>query len=770
MHDLTNKLLLGLAAGLLTLSGAAWAAPLAAPQGAATGNGPSEQKPMVFPGQDPEPPSKPEVFPGNPGGGAPTGEQPGDMAPTGGDGGGSGGGTGGGGGFGDPPGGDNPDNGTDNGPPTGGPDNPGGGAGAGPPTGPSTGPPAPGSGITPISGFIGVDEVDPTGLWSWFELRRDSLLELDSRLGALGVESGSSEFFLGRGIAGAPRAKPTAGPERKLAAAVAIELLEIAERDRRGVLVQSALIALGQIYPALERDLAERVDAVFQARLSDAEQAIQEGAVIGCALTGATSQLQVLAGLAGDSDVGRRSARLEVVPFRLRAFSAYGLGLAGRQAQREDIRRFAVHHLVEILEGEGGARNTGALPDVDAAALLALGMAAGGPLEAANPSGATQPPSASRSAALRYLIGALEDGRRYDRRVRAILPGALMRVYMDLDPSQARQLRPFVAEPLLEIVDRARKEPNELLRGTAIALGALGDADDSPLSERLRNALFELAEVPDRRTNTLAVLSLGEVIGRPGAGPALRAFQSEGLNWLAKRTTRGGTLDRPTAALALALAVKGAAQSGVTCPRFVREALVEAAGDARSPDEIGATAIAVGLASIIEATPALQRSFERASALETRGRVALGLGLLGAAGSADDIAGWAAREQANSIAVRDGAIALALLDHGPRAVELAANHLLSRSSLDQESGARALGAIGDVPSGELLLGLLASRERPARARAMAALSLGRMLDVRETHSFDALSDVANPFAGIDSLYRATGGPFLDGLLDLEPGF
>ena len=173
---------------------------------------------------------------------------------------------------------------------------------------------------------------------------------------------------------------------------------------------------------------------------------ISETAALSLGLLGNASGAFALSDVLEDSKVGRDLCARPEVPYRTRAFAAYGLGLLARAAPSIDVRRFAVHHLAAELEADRSAAH-----DVQVACVIALGLAR---LDDAGSASADDVPSASRRAEVAFLLGWLADKKRPDA-VRACAPVAVARLIGSADGP----LKTALATACCDVIANPNGEP-----------------------------------------------------------------------------------------------------------------------------------------------------------------------------------------------------------------------------------------------------------------------------------------------------------------------
>ena len=662
---------------------------------------------------------------------------PGDTVPPG------GGDTGSGG----PPGSSGPDAG--GGVPGSGPGGPGSGV---PPGGAGGGQPGPASNPITGSDLTSAPSFDWRTLW---DLHRRRFLDRAFSPTVRGASTGSSSFFLGLGDREEAPPVDQRIEDDAFAGAVPV-LFELAAAGESNPVRLEALLALGRAAERMNTDQRAHLEHVLRAGLADGSTAVSEASAIAMGMAAGDGFAAVLVGLLEDSETARDLVGSEPIPERLRAFAAYSLGFLGRRTAREDVRRYAIHHLQAALEQERDQ----ALPDVAVAALLGLSLVPLERIDLTDAGGEPEPASASRMAGLRAVLGELRDTRADDPRLRDHAPAALARMLADLPAERRVDLFPTVAAPLADAGKRLRSERQTFRSGLAAALGEVASLGDGELGGDLRELLIELSDDANQEVRQVARFSIGRVAGRPGPGVDGLAGLEALSGWLLRDLTRGRSTDRAYAGLALGLAASGLEESNLTPPREWQRALEQELLSASRPDDRAALALALGLAADGRPGDSLAKAFEKAPEGELRARIAFAMGLAGAVAETERIEEWMATRQADRFAVGRALESLALLgrrDVLDRArVELANDPPLPR-------GIGLLDGLGQVGDAAVLPSVLAATERarPDLLRAAAARALGALADRDPTPWCQDLADVANVASRVGTLYDFGAGGLLD---------
>ena len=604
---------------------------------------------------------------------------------------------------------------------------------------------------------------DLTYWGQWWRLNQATFLALKAHVRGAGPGSGSDGWYLGEG----QKAQSVSlGPtEEQIHRQVVPALLAVLEEESQNDLLTGAMVALAKIGEGTPEggalpDEGARIEAAFRRHLADSSQEVRETAALAFGILASPRSIPILAHLLWDTKEGRKDVRASEVDPRTRAFAAYGLGLVGARSESETDRQMIVSILRRALEADRTRTR-----DLEVACLIALGLV---PLETLEtPAGridAEAPPEASRQAQLAYVLAILRDTER-EFLARAQCPVTLARLLADLPEPQRGPWRVEVARELIERFERGR-DKNEVLQSCVLALGQIGTNDGKdPIDVRIRQVLAHVSlQTSEPQARAFALVAAGEAGARFGQDQVregiddARAFLVDtilnGKNWL-----------QPWAGMAAGVLCRRLRDQGVDHPALdtLRRVLRGALEEERSPDRVGAFALAAGLAGSLDSAPRLMKLLERGIPDETRGQVALGLALLGHREAIEPLRAIVADARFRPELLRLGAMALALLDDKGIGVELAKMLGEARSLASQAAIADALGFVGDRMAIDPLLELLASRTVTERARAFAAVALGNVAD-KDLLPWNAkLSEGLNYRAAPPTLSDPVGGT---GILDI----
>jgi len=618
-----------------------------------------------------------------------------------------------------------------------------------PPSGPG------GSAATAGAYSGGVDLTD----WEyWWGHNRDPYLNLKAALHTGGVQTGSDEYFIGRGELdfAFDRLRPAAQTIRQT---VVPALLQALRTERQNDIVTGTLIALAKIGEDPNDDEA-RIEEVITPYLADPNQEIAETAAIALGILAADASVPTLTDLLLDRTRGRELVDEREVNYRTRAFAAYGLGLIGHQTHDNALRQRIATALVEVIEQPNTATH-----DIKVAAVVALGLVPIDRAPATDSAGDaerdTSDPTATRTDQVRYLIDQFNDDRERHPIVRAHAPRSLAQLL----PTDAPVLRTEVVEALLRAVRPRTPEQRQVVQSSLLALGQIGDCDADPLDVRIRATLERWITTPgDQQSKRFATMSLARVGGRPGTGPNPDSGYEEIRSSLTRKLARsGGGMSRlkPWLGLALGVMQRARVDHGEAFDREVAQILRTALADCRSPADLGAYCIAVGISQDQEAGSIVTAKLATFSDDAARGYAAVTLGLLGARDKIQPIQDIVRGAKYRPLLLKQAAVALGLLgdkDLVPELVDMLgrANGLSAQASI-----ANGLGYIGDSRSISPLVRMLEDDQLTASARAFAAVALGTVSDKEPLPWASKIATDINYRATTATLTDANGAGILD---------
>ncbi|MFO1010293.1 MAG: HEAT repeat domain-containing protein [Planctomycetota bacterium] len=598
------------------------------------------------------------------------------------------------------------------------------------------------------------DEGDRSGFETWWLLNREALLDLHAK----SAESARS----GDGASKEPlRAGGVAARDVELRLLPALERL--ADRETNAALLCEVLIAMARVVDAPsarptpnELELRARLAARFRAALAHPQAQVAESAALALGLLGDGADLGTLIDLARDGRDGRAASARDSVPYRLRAFAAYAVGLAAHATTSEDVRRYGVSGLALVLAARETPR------EVQVACVNALGISelASDPKSwraSVQRTARELEPTASREALAAHLLLVVANDR-----ANAVLRAQALVAVARLARGAAEPVRDEVERACVELLASTAHPPNELAQSAALALGMLSDAGGAPLDREARARLSSAAREADLDTRHFALLALGALAARPDEDPgAPFAGAPEAHRFLLKELTEGRGAARAFAALALGLYGRGLRDLGRAPSNEAGDALVERMQKASTPDEVAACALALGLRKDPTVVPALRARWDQASDDLVRAATSVALGLVGDGGMRVELRRALLAAKARPTLARELAVALALLGDNELVPTVCKELASAAGSAERLNWLQVLAIVGDARALDPLFALAADDAQSVDVRARAAATLGAIGDGRRLPWNDAYVGGANYLAGVETFSDARGTGLLD---------
>ncbi len=628
----------------------------------------------------------------------------------------------------------------------------------GPTTGPSGGPSAPGrapattGGGRPVTGggspSGGATRGRTTGgvalepdltTWDyWWEFNKDAYLKLKDAVHATGPITGEDGWFTSRyRFAREQSLRPTAAQVREQ---VLPALRRAIDGTEQRDIASSCMVAMAKI--GLDHPEFALVD-VFKSRLRRPDQEIRETAAlaIGIAARIDHGEVELLAGLARDDDVGR-AAYGGSVDVRTRSFALHGLGLLAHEHADLAVKRAAFTTMRAVLDDERVAHR-----DLKVAAIHGIGLL--------DPGSATPADQRLTDDALACLADYFD--RRLgagERLIQAHCPTAIAKLVGRGAPSERWKQR-FAAE-LRDGSDERRRNP-DVARSCALALGQLcsphehAQSPDAAASDVLWQTWTDHR---DEQTRRFAVVALGQIGGAANRTALLRA------RGRAQKAT-----ERPWVALSLGVLAFAQREQAARERRDVAEdhelgsALARELQQAKEPGLVGALAVALGLAHHGGAAPDMLARLQADPHKEDQaGYLALGLALMSDRASIEPLHRLVGSATRRPTLLKQTAVALGLLGDKHAARMLVEGLAQEQANLATfASLASALGLIGDRDSIEPLQQLLADEARGNLPRAFAAVALGGIADRARLPWYAKLAANLNYRAAVETLTNQQSG-------------
>lgn len=657
---------------------------------------------------------------------------PGDTVPPGGGGGSGGGAT---------PGTPGP-SGPGNGGPTG-PTGPGGSGGV--PTGPGGR-----SGASPVTGAI-VNGPDLTTWEFWWGFNKEQYLNLKAHVHASVNDTASDAFW-----EGGTKARDTLRPsEETIRTKVVPALREVLASERSNDIVTGALVALAKIGDVEDEDGVSEFEPLIARFLSDPNQEIAETSAVALGILANEASIPVLQSLVLDNAAGRKLVGTNEVKYRTRAFAAYGLGLIGARTGDNATRQRVARILIDVL-----ALPASSTRDLQVAAVSALGITPIDVDPSESPDGAADPAN-SRQTQIRFLERLYADASVHYL-VRAHVPTALARLLVGA-PASTRER---VADDLIAALDKRSKERDDVRASCVLALGQIGDSDADAIDARIRAAVLGMLKDGDVQSRNFVHIAMGQIGGRTGTGPNAEEGRREAREFLLNQLAKGNGASKPWAALGLGVLEHALARDGVaagSATGTVKEQLRKALADAVRPELVGAYSIALGIAGDVEARGVLKDKLDAISEANARGYVAIGLGLVDARETIEDIQKVVRESKYKPDLLKSAAIGLGLLGDKALVPYLCDTLAEAKGLSSQAAIASALGFIGDSRSIDPLVAMLKRTQGiTAGARGFAAVALGIVAD-KEPLPWNAKLSIDVNYRASTSTLTGEGGT---GVLDI----
>lgn len=522
-----------------------------------------------------------------------------------------------------------------------------------------------------------------------------------------GEDSWEIWWFFHRDRFLAPRsAVPTGLPPR-----LAPALRRILDVEGKNDLVTAALMAVGKIgEPAGHPAESSAIPRILR-RLGEGNQEIAASAALALGILRCDDSIPRLADLLAAEAPGQALVGGREVSARIRAFAAYGLGLAvERTATNRERQRVARDLTVALADAETPV-------DVQCAALLALSLDRLEP-ETVESSAA---PWISRQSLVRYLMRFARDPARVHLS-RAHAVTALGRLAAGLPETGRIEVVDF----LVALLQREARSETEVALSAIQALGALADAGSDPADRAARSALMAELGASAFLARGFALVALSEIGGRATEDDLPGVFETRAA--LIHELLEGSSSIRSWAALALGVLERGRRDVGRPPDELVRRMLMDGFAAARARTDVGAGAIALGLCRETRAESSLRSKLEATSQDTGQGYVALSLGMIRARAAAPSLRRILLGSSNSPQLLEHASTALALLGDRGCTVEFVIHLRETKSLAEQAAVARALGRIGDARSLDALLGILEREDLPGSTRGFAAAAIGSIVE------------------------------------------
>lgn len=669
-------------------------------------------------------------------------------------------------------------------PGSGGPSAPGGGGPSSPgpasPGAPGGGPGGSGSG--PSSPGGGGDTGPDLTIWDyWWGFNREPYINLKSHIHSGAVQTGSDDFFLGRGEK--QQARDSLRPsEATIRSTVVPALINALNTERSNHIVTGAMVALAKIGDPKGED-GKPEDGFSQhikKFIADGNQEIAEtaGLALGILANEQPANLEILTALVTNkSEILRSKHGVQVtgnVSDRARAFAAYGLGLIGHKAS-DETRKQIVDTLTKLFDGEASKMAT---RDLAVACLTSIGLtplpideaAMATPIEVKR--GFQRPTEVkNRLDQVLWVMSQFDNEQGIDFLVRAHAPITAARLLTDLSTvAAADNLRGLVAKRLLQDVTKLSKARQEIQQSCVIALGQIGDCDDQELDVEIRGALMAAREelAANVMAKNFAVIALAQVASRPGSGANPMAgldpkSKANARKFLQETFSKAKGIYRPWVALSVGVLERGVQDNKYTSSTEMAAMIRESLREAKSPPEVGAFAIALGVMKDSGAKEVLRDKLANISDDTAKGFTAVSLGLIDDRESIELIQAIIKKSKYRPDLLKSAAIGLGILSDKTVVPELVAMLDTANGMASQAAISSALGFIGDSRSIDPLIAMLQDKQKTDNARGFAAVALGIVADKEDLPWNTKISVNINYRANTSTLTSPDAGT---GILDI----
>lgn len=647
----------------------------------------------------------------------------------------------------------------------------GGGSGAGPAAPPASGPGSPGGpggpGAKPpatgLSGGKGGANTgggsgpDPLGWQTWWWFNRHRYISLRDHLFTRDVITDNGRFDIGKGE------RFALGDDRRpdpdvLAGQVAPQLFSTLEGEPTPELSTAAMVALAKLGHAGHADAAQILDAL-RPFVKDGKVLVSETAVMSMGILGSPLALDDLEALLQGGSRGIKLAGAKVST-RVRALAAVSLGLVGESTPDLGVRVRITGILARILDsGESFAQQ-----DIPVAAVASLGLVPlpEVPVEAAilkaTQGGEPHAASTSRRAQVAFVRDIAVRKRQGERELalRAHAVRTLGHLVRDVE-GEARH----AVLDLMNVMLKARGGDTEQVQVAAIqVLGLLADCDGDEADKDARKTILRQSFDGRPLVRRLARIAAGRVAPREGTGPKAGGGRKELQTSLERGLSRAKSRERAWCGLSLGLICHGDLQAGRAPDAKLVRSLRAAGKKEKGPLDVGAYAIALGLARDMDALKILLERYESTAEENAGGQIALGLGLLGEVAAVEALMGSLSESKNRPQRLLNTAIALGLLGERDAAPVLVGMVTKAGNITSQAAAAVALGWIGD---GRCLGPLVLQVKGGARSdysTAFAMVALGRIGSKRELPWNATLAEDV-PYTSITSTLVDGRGGVLD---------
>jgi HEAT repeat protein len=620
------------------------------------------------------------------------------------------------------------------GPTTGGPAGPSapgpGAPSTGGPAAPSTGGPSgpAGGGGAPTTGGRGAALTDDLTRWDfWWEFNKDPFIRLRDAVLQGGPATGSDDYFLGGQNKSA--AKDSLRPTSQQIQTEILPALKkaIDSTDQRDI-NSSCMVAMAKIGV----DHAEfKLRDVFKPRLQKNDQEVRESAAlaIGIAAIAGDEEVELLAGLALDKEVGRQAYGGTAIDNRTRSFATYGLGLTAHKTTNLEVKKKAFEAMRTLLNDEKIVDRNLKVAAIQGMSILNIGTASDG-----------------EAGLLRDVVKVLKD---YylkplgsgEQLIQAHCPTSIAKL-LGRNHADVNEFKELFAD---DLQDKGKVKRGSIFipQSCALAIGLLSqpydekDAKKNPDSKYVDLLLEAWRGHKDVQTRNFAMVSLGFVGGKLMHPVLIKEFDKAGKNQ-----------EKPWCAMALGVLSHFRHEQKQDVDPIIGQTLADALKVAKEPSQVGALAIALGLNKHLDAADEMRtRMKDNIAKEDMAGYLCIGLALMNDATSIETIRGILPQSVRRFDLLQQAAIALGKLGDKRVAEDLQKLMTEGEPNLAKLSAiASAIGFIGDQRTIKPLKDMLFDTKLGELSRAFAAVALGGIAD-KEPLPW-------NSKIGVNSNYRA----------------
>ncbi|MFT7664637.1 MAG: HEAT repeat protein, partial [Planctomycetota bacterium] len=553
-----------------------------------------------------------------------------------------------------------------------------------------------------------------TAWQEWWQFNGDPYLRLRTLVSGLSSTTGGGTQIEARQGYG-----PTSGQiQATVVPALRAALMAADNTD----VVRGAMIALARIGKSNELP-GLTLDQTAKFYLKEDHQPSTESALIALGLRADASSVDLLLNLVRNNEAGQELRDDQSVDSRTRVFATYALGLLSRRADdpklsakigRELTRCFVTDETATFEMHVAMMLSLGLAPDDECDGEIAVDLTSLSDKEA----------HLCRGTQIAALVDYFEDTERpYELRAHAAVPLARLA----LNASEPYKMA--IAKVLQEPLESRSKEHPSVRHSCVVALGVLGDSDEDPTDQAIRETLFSSASRGKDLLQRLSMVSLAKVAARVGdsdnTGSGLRKVQK----FLSKKLASGRGDIRSWAAMALSILGHDHNRETAEIPEGITNILRDSL-NARSEDRAAASALAIGVLRDYDSYSSLLKHIGPKEAAHVRSYSALALGMIGAREAIEPLTKLVSEEDLSPMVLGSASIALRLLGHREAASTLLAQLDDLEETDDQIALISAAGVLGDSTSIELLIELMGDDERDDALRGSAALALGVLCDTR----------------------------------------